>query len=228
MRQFDGWFKIPESAPERGCLVFRGCGPTVTVLYATLEEAAQAFVDVYPQYPGIVWEGSKYEPDYTHRCSVPHHTRENGTWWNSEYGREVFLFYKDDRRDGWCDPSRDKDGKFYRGAFLKDSSLHTVPGYGYMECKTHIGAFRSNGRPGDGLLPIGTARGDREYRNPDPVNIGGAIVDQVELNRIHKLTGQLPTHITVWDPSGSCLYLKEIVWGDEPQIIAREVAGLLG
>jgi hypothetical protein len=212
MRTEKGWPSQADSGPEKGCLVFKGGGETTTTYFDSFEEAVAVFLGLYNEYPGIVWRGDCWKPDLNHRCSVPHKPwgSNGGRWYNPEYGREVILYYKDGRREGWQSPCCDKTGRFYRGAFVRQTMPHIVPGYGYMQ--------RRKPRRDD-LLPAGTARSDWAYKNPDPVNIGGVIVDQREINRIRESTGALPTHITTWDASGSYLYLEEIVWGDEPQLM---------
>jgi hypothetical protein len=213
MRTLDGWpSEADKNTNANGCLVFRTGRKTTTAFYDRFEEASGAFVALYAEYPGIVWEGSQHEPDYTHRCSVPNTPSASGggRWYNSEYGNRVFLFYKDDRRKGWQYPSRDKNGRFYRGAFLSDT--RSLAGYGYMRKR----------EPKE-MVPISTISG--YYLGTSltaAVNVGGLVVEQADINRIRRETGGLPKFITHYDYSGSFQYLSHIVWGEEPEILAEE------
>jgi len=185
-------------------LVFRDKNGQREEEFESLDAAAAAFESLYGEYPTVVKQGNEWFPN-------PHH-RVSGDMTN--YGKEIFLYYQDDRRKSWQVPCCDKTGRFYRGAFTEQATPHVVPGYGYM----HRGEEK-------GVVPIGTVHGNLAYNaTPGSVNIGGILVPQEEMDRVYRETGLLPTHVTVWNPSGSCLELSEIIWGEEPQIIAAEQA----
>jgi hypothetical protein len=124
-------------------------------------------------------------------------------------GVKVTLMLKDPRRPGdWQRPGIDASGRVYIPAYLLRET--SIPGYGYMRAS----------QPRESLPP-GTVRGGG---GDDPVDIGGVLVPQEEMDRVHRETGALPTHVTHDDYSGSFRYLQRIVWGEEPAIIAAEMA----
>jgi len=169
------------------------------VEYDSLDDAMIAFKALYSEYPTVMVPAATGFPNPAHRVE--------GNM--SRYGKEIILYYWDDRQGGWYHPAMDKDGDFYVPAILENSK--SVPGYGYM---------RSN--EDRTPLPAGTIEGYYcvdTGRMHDPVQIDGLVVEQDEINRVMGMTGELPTHITHMDYSGSYLYIAEIVWGDESMVV---------
>jgi hypothetical protein len=129
------------------------------------------------------------------------------------YGTCVTVYVRDERRpDNWQIPGVAVDGTIYRPAFA-GGEHKTVAGYGYMRRREPVED-----------LPAGTLRGHVVAPPSDPVVIASCIIEQAELNRVRRETGAWPTHITHYDPSGSVLYLDELVWGDEPRMAAEAAA----
>ena len=206
---------------------------------ATTEAAAMITVQHYRHSPAQdAWEfiicptledaGAKFRATCARlRCGPYHQSRdwtvahiaygpvegEPGGQYGSmgTYGVKVTVYAKDARRpNDWQRPGIDATGRIYIPAFTRPAEPRTLPGYGYMR-------KREPRIP----LPPGTVQGDT---GPDSVDIGGIAVAQSELDRVYAQTGQFATHVTHDDYSGSYRYLSEIVWGQEPQIVAAELA----
>ncbi|BFT94468.1 MAG: hypothetical protein MNSN_02080 [Minisyncoccus archaeiphilus] len=178
------------------------------VYYSSLRKATKAFRKLCKYYPGVAWtrdlsgcaQRMAVSRKVWKKSSKPHR--------NPELGDKMLLYYRDDRREGWYYPMSVNCKRFYRGSFTED--ICTFPGHVYMWLEEAIQ---------EGLIPSETVR-LQCWMNVDSksIRVEEYAIEKSEFNRVFQETGNIPTHGVVIDNSGDLLYLKKIVWGNDPKI----------